>query len=171
MPQVEPPPSKIQRLAEFLGAGRRHPPTIRRWMATIALVAVVFGILAAGQTHLQRWEARRAEMALQADVTGAILHETMSELWVKTEQERWQPNMFIGPSLSRTRDWSITLNDITHDGPHEFARLRVAGGNGEFALKPITVEINDPRLRDPFLKRLEPAYRQRGWRFEVRSPN
>ncbi|WP_435017604.1 hypothetical protein TA3x_005222 [Tundrisphaera sp. TA3] len=136
-------------------------------MGLVAGVALFLGFMAAQRRHLEKWEARRVVMYLQRDATQAILSEAMARVADAEPKESRSPYVFESPT--RTANWSIAVRDFQANKLGS-ERVKVSGANGEFALKPILIEIRDPRLVGPLLLRLEREYRERGWPFEVVSP-
>ena len=148
---------------------QRYPMKIRHMMGWVAPVAIFCGLWVSTRVHLQGWEFRRTQMYLQRDVTQTIFSETIADIAASHTKESEIPNVF--PTVSRTAEWSIIARKFYDDGHRQGPdRVKVSGANGEFALKPITIEIYDPVLEGPLLRRLNKVYREKGWRYDIVSP-
>jgi hypothetical protein len=150
------------------GADRRM--TVRGMTGLVLAVALFCGLLAAGRAHVRDWEARRARMDHQRDVTRSILQELMSDPSIPGRAS--PPFRDVRLSPSGTREWSEELTTLEDRKglDRTRSRARVSGANGEFALKPITIEVHDPLLAGSWLDRLLREYRARGWPYRVIMP-
>jgi len=109
-------------------------------------------------------------MDLQREVTRSIFFETGAEIAASAPGEADGPGVYL--VTPGTRKWAVKLSRFSRDGAPRIGpdRASASGGNGEFALEPITIEIHDPRLKGPLLRRLARAYREQGWQFKVVGP-
>jgi hypothetical protein len=144
----------------------RHRVTIRGLMRLVIAVALFLGAQVSLRNHIRNWEARRVVMDFQRDLTGTVIGEAMAELAAHDRGNLRVPDVIVGPSTG-TREWSIEVRKIHESGGFGPAHVRVSGANGEFALKPITVEVDDRLLEGPWLERLLGEYRDRGWPYVV----
>jgi hypothetical protein len=135
-------------------------------LVAVAAVALFCGAQVSLRTHIRNWEARRVRMDLQRDLTRTALDEAMAGLAMLDRGKPGVPDAIVGPS-NGTREWSIEIRKFHEGGRLGPARVKVSGAIGEFALKPITVEVDDPVLEGPWLERLLVEYRGRGWPYVV----
>jgi hypothetical protein len=137
--------------------------TIRQIMGLVIIAAFWCDSWA----YLQRWEARRAIMYQQRDITRSVMLEAQQDIIaagqpapeIRNERPR-------GTYTTRWTEW-LDGSETGNGQKLSLIRATVSGDNGWFSLQPIIVETYGSPLDAPWLDRLLRAYRETGWRYKV----